>query len=313
MKKIGIVGAGLIGSSWSAIFASKGFEVYVYDKDADVFKNFEERVNLYLKELKYIDEEINIEKSLDLITSNMELENLCSQCDFIQECSPEIVELKQELFSYLDKTSPENVILSSSSSAMPISLITQNLKGKERCIISHPANPPHLIPCVEISPGDQTSEKTINKTKEVFEKIGYSIVLVKKEIDGFILNRLQGALLNEAIRLYSEGYASADHIDSTVRDGLGLRWAFMGPFETIDLNAPGGIKDYIKRYGNIFSEMAKNQNVIPDWSEENAKKLEEERRAFLSEGELRSRAEKRNDLLKSLRKLKKDMNEDVRK
>ena len=313
MKKIGIVGAGLIGSSWSAIFASKGFEVYVYDKDVDVFKNFEERVNLYLKELKYIDEEINIEKSLNLITSNMELENLCSQCDFIQECSPEIVELKQELFSYLDKTSPENVILSSSSSAMPISLITQNLKGKERCIISHPANPPHLIPCVEISPGDQTSEKTINKTKEVFEKIGYSIVLVKNEIDGFILNRLQGALLNEAIRLYSEGYASADHIDSTVRDGLGLRWAFMGPFETIDLNAPGGIKDYIKRYGNIFSEMAKNQNVIPDWSEENAKKLEEERRAFLSEGELRSRAEKRNDLLKSLRKLKKDMNEDVRK
>ena len=313
MKKIGIVGAGLIGSSWSAIFASKGFEVYVYDKDVDVFKNFEERVNLYLKELKYIDEEINIEKSLDLITSNMELESLCSQCDFIQECSPEIVELKQELFSYLDKASPENVILSSSSSAMPISLITQNLKGKERCIISHPANPPHLIPCVEISPGDQTSEITINKTKEVFEKIGYSIVLVKKEIDGFILNRLQGALLNEAIRLYSEGYASADHIDSTVRDGLGLRWAFMGPFETIDLNAPGGIKDYIKRYGNIFSEMAKNQNVIPDWSEENAKKLEEERRAFLSEEELRSRAEKRNDLLKSLRKLKKDMNEDVRK
>ena len=313
MKKIGIVGAGLIGSSWAAIFASKGFEVYVYDKDLDVFKNFEERVNLYLKELRYIDEEIDVEKSLDLIISNIDLQTLCSKCDFIQECSPEIVDLKQELFSYLDKASPKNVILSSSSSAMPISLITQNLKGKDRCIISHPANPPHLIPCVEISPGDQTSEMTINKTKEVFEKIGYSIVHVKKEIDGFILNRLQGALLNEAIRLYSEGYASADHIDSTVRDGLGLRWAFMGPFETIDLNAPGGIKDYISRYGKIFLEMAKNQNVIPDWSDTNAKKLEEERRNFLSKEDLKARAEKRNDLLKSLRKLKKDMNEDVRK
>ena len=261
MKKIGIVGAGLIGSSWAAIFASKGFEVYVYDKDLDVFKNFEERVNLYLKELRYIDEEIDVEKSLDLIISNIDLQTLCSKCDFIQECSPEIVELKQELFSYLDKASPKNVILSSSSSAMPISLITQNLKGKDRCIISHPANPPHLIPCVEISPGDQTSEMTINKTKEVFEKIGYSIVHVKKEIDGFILNRLQGALLNEAIRLYSEGYASADHIDSTVRDGLGLRWAFMGPFETIDLNAPGGIKDYISRYGKIFLEMSHDESL----------------------------------------------------
>ena len=313
MKKIGIVGAGLIGSSWSAIFASKGFEVYVYDKDIDVFKNFEERVNLYLKELKYIDEEVNIAKSLDLISSSMELEVLCKECDFIQECSPEIVDLKQELFAYLDKITPENVILSSSSSAMPISLITQNLKGKNRCIISHPANPPHLIPCVEISPGNQTSETTINKTQEVFKKIGYSIVHVKKEIDGFILNRLQGALLNEAMRLYSEGYASADHIDSTVRDGLGLRWAFMGPFETIDLNAPGGIKDYIRRYGNIFTEMARNQNAIPDWSEANAKKIEEERRVFLSEKNLKLRAEKRNDLLKSLRKLKKDMNEDERK
>ena len=313
MKKIGIVGAGLIGSSWSAIFASIGFEVYVYDKDTDVFKNFEERVNLYLEELKYIDEEVNIPKSFDLISSNMELETLCKKCDFIQECSPEIVDLKQELFAYLDKITPENVILSSSSSAMPISLITQNLKGKKRCIISHPAKPPHLIPCVEISPGNQTSETTIKKTQKVFEKIGYSIIHVKKEIDGFILNRLQGALLNEAMRLYSEGYASADHIDSTVRDGLGLRWAFMGPFDTIDFNAPGGIKDYIRRYGNIFTEMARNQNAIPDWSEANAKKIEEERRVFLSEKNLKSRAEKRNDLLKSLRKLKKDMNEDVRK
>ena len=143
--------------------------------------------------------------------------------------------------------------------------------------------------------------------------IGFSTVYVQKEIDGFILNRLQGALLNEAMRLYSEGYASADHIDSTVRDGLGLRWAFMGPFETIDLNAPGGIKDYIKRYGSIFSEMAKHQRSVPDWTEKNAEKLEKERRTFLSKEDLKIRAEKRNNLLKSLRKLKKDMHEDVSK
>ena len=124
---------------------------------------------------------------------------------------------------------------------------------------------------------------------------------------------MQGALLNEAIKLYNEGYATADHIDSTVRDGLGLRWAFMGPFETIDLNAPGGIRDYMKRYGPIFYEMAKNQKSLPDWTDTAAKKLEEERRVFLSKEDLKLRAEKRNNLLKSLRKLKKDMNEDVRK
>ena len=312
MNKIGIIGAGLIGSSWSAIFASKGYEVYVYDKNQEAFENFNQRVELFLNELKHIDEEIDIKNATNKIFPKIDLESLCKTCQFIQECSPEIVFLKQELFAKIDNLAPKEAILSSSSSAMPISLITQNLKGKERCIISHPANPPHLIPCVEISPSENTSENTINKTKEIFKSIGFSIVHVKKEIDGFILNRLQGALLNEAIRLYSEGYATADHIDSTVRDGLGLRWAFMGPFETIDLNAPGGIRDYIKRYGSMFYEMAKNQKKLPDWSDKNAEKLEKERRVFLSKEDLKLRAEKRNNLLKSLRKLKKDMNENVR-
>ena len=183
------------------------------------------------------------------------------------------------------------------------------MKGQHRCIITHPANPPHLIPCVEICPGENTSNRTIEKTKEIFTASGASIVNVKKEIDGFILNRLQGALLNEAMRLYSDGYASSDEIDATIRDGLGLRWAFMGPFETIDLNAPGGIKDYISRYGPIFVEMAKNQTKIPDWSEEAGKKLELERRKILSHDKLEDRAKKRNQLLKSLRKVKIDNGE----
>ncbi len=193
---------------------------------------------------------------------------------------------------------------------MPISLITQNLKGIDRCIISHPVNPPHLIPCVEISPSLNTSSNTIKRTKNIFKKIGFSIVFVKKEIDGFILNRLQGALLNEALKLYSEGYASADHIDNTVKNGLGMRWAFMGPFETIDLNAPGGIKDYMSRYGEMYLNMEKNNKILADWSEENADKLEAERRLLLSQEELQLRANKRNNMLKSLRKLKKELQEE---
>jgi len=192
---------------------------------------------------------------------------------------------------------------------MPISSITQNLRGQHRCIIAHPANPPHLIPCVELCPSENTSKKTIEKTQEIFKSSGASIVNVRKEIDGFILNRLQGALLNEAMRLYSEGYANSDEIDATIRDGLGLRWAFMGPFETIDLNAPGGIKDYIARYGPMYVEMAKNQTSVPDWSVKVGEKLEAERREKLSHNELIERANKRNHLLKSLRKVKIDNNE----
>ena len=309
MKNIGVIGGGLIGASWAAIFSKSGFNVFVYDPYPDVFDTYKSRVTSFLEELKTIDETINVEESLNRINANVTIEDLCSNVEYIQESAPEILSVKQELFAKLDNLAPEEVVIGSSSSAIPISSITQNLKGQHRCIITHPANPPHLIPCVEICPGENTSNKTIEKTKEIFTASGASIVNVKKEIDGFILNRLQGALLNEAMRLYSDGYASSDEIDATIRDGLGLRWAFMGPFETIDLNAPGGIKDYISRYGPIFVEMAKNQTKIPDWSEEAGKKLELERRKILSHDKLEDRAKKRNQLLKSLRKVKIDNGE----
>ena len=309
MKNIGVIGGGLIGASWAAIFSKSGFNVFVYDPYPDVFDTYKSRVTSFLEELKTIDETINVEESLNRINANVTIEDLCSNVEYIQESAPEILSVKQELFAKLDNLAPEEVVIGSSSSAMPISSITQNLKGQHRCIITHPANPPHLIPCVEICPGENTSNRTIEKTKEIFTASGASIVNVKKEIDGFILNRLQGALLNEAMRLYSDGYASSDEIDATIRDGLGLRWAFMGPFETIDLNAPGGIKDYISRYGPIFVEMAKNQTKIPDWSEEAGKKLELERRKILGHDKLEDRAKKRNQLLKSLRKVKIDNGE----
>ena len=309
MKNVGVIGGGLIGASWAAIFSKSGFNVFVYDPFPDVFETYKSRVTSFLEELKSIDETINIEKSLNRISANVTIEDLCSNVEYIQESAPEILSVKQELFAKLDNLAPDEVVIGSSSSAMPISSITQNLKGQHRCIIAHPANPPHLIPCVEICPGENTSNKTIEKTKEIFTASGASIVNVKKEIDGFILNRLQGALLNEAMRLYSDGYASSDEIDATIRDGLGLRWAFMGPFETIDLNAPGGIKDYISRYGPMYIEMAKNQTKIPDWSEEAGKKLEIERRKILGHDELENRAKKRNQLLKSLRKVKIDNGE----
>ena len=309
MKNVGVIGGGLIGASWAAIFSKSGFNVFVYDPFPNVFETYKSRVTSFLEELKSIDETINIEESLNRISANVTIEDLCSNVEYIQESAPEILSVKQELFAKLDNLAPDEVVIGSSSSAMPISSITQNLKGQHRCIIAHPANPPHLIPCVEICPGENTSNKTIEKTKEIFTASGASIVNVKKEIDGFILNRLQGALLNEAMRLYSDGYASSDEIDATIRDGLGLRWAFMGPFETIDLNAPGGIKDYISRYGPMYIEMAKNQTKIPDWSEEAGKKLEIERRKILGHDELDDRAKKRNKLLKSLRKVKIDNGE----
>ena len=309
MKNVGIIGGGLIGASWAAIFSKSGFNVLVHDSHPEVFESFESRVQLFLEELKSIDDSINVEESLKRIKINVTIEELCGSVNYIQESAPEVLSIKQELFAKLDNLASDDIVIASSSSGMPISNITQNLRGQHRCIIAHPANPPHLIPCVELCPSENTSQKTIEKTQEIFKSSGASIVNVRKEIDGFILNRLQGALLNEAIRLYSEGYANSDEIDATIRDGLGLRWAFMGPFETIDLNAPGGIKDYIARYGPMYVEMAKNQTSVPDWSVKVGEKLEAERREKLSHNALIERANKRNHLLKSLRKVKIDNNE----
>tara|TARA_B110000027_G_scaffold89626_1_gene94888 strand:+ start:1872 stop:2804 length:933 start_codon:yes stop_codon:yes gene_type:complete len=309
MKNVGVIGGGLIGASWAAIFSKSGLNVYVHDSFPNVFDTFIERVTLFLEELKSIDENIDVEDSLSRISIGVTLEHLCKSAEYIQESAPEILNIKQELFAKLDNLAPDHVIIASSSSAMPISSITQNLKGQHRCIIAHPANPPHLIPCVEICPGPNTSNVAIEKAKSVFDISGASSVNVKKEIDGFVLNRLQGALLNEALRLYSDGYASSDEIDATIRDGLGLRWAFMGPFETIDLNAPGGIRDYMARYGPMYMDMAKTQTKLPDWSDKAGEMLEQERRKILPEDQLQERAKKRNFLLKSLRKIKIENNE----
>ncbi len=130
-------------------------------------------------------------------------------------------------------------MLASSTSAIPASRFTEGLAGRARCLVAHPVNPPHLVPIVELCGAPWTAPATIARAERVFASVGQVPIVVRRELDGFVLNRLQGALLSEAMRLVGEGYVSADDLDKTVRDGLGLRWSFLGPMATIELNAPG--------------------------------------------------------------------------
>jgi 3-hydroxyacyl-CoA dehydrogenase len=132
------------------------------------------------------------------------------------------------------------------------------------------------------------------------ETAGMAPILVRREIDGFILNRLQCALVNEAFRLAEDGYASPEDIDKTLRHGLGLRWSFMGPFETIDLNAPGGIRDYMARYGPLYGAMAERQREAPNWGEPMMSRLEDARRSRLGAAELGARSRWRDRRLTAL-------------
>ena len=184
------------------------------------------------------------------------LEECLDGAGFIQENGPEVLDVKRDLFARLDAAASPDAIIASSSSAIRCSLFTEALPGRARCLIGHPVNPPHLIPLVELSGAEWTDPAVIARAREVYEAIGQAPVTVLKEIEGFILNRLQGALLAEAFRLVSEGYVTPQDLDRTVADGLGLRWSFMGPFATIELNAPGGIPDYCERFTGFYKRLA---------------------------------------------------------
>jgi L-gulonate 3-dehydrogenase len=178
--------------------------------------------------------------------------------EFVQENGPEKVEDKRVIFAQLDRLTRKDALLVSSTSAITASRFTEDLPGRARCLVGHPVNPPHLVPLVELCGAPWTAPEAIERTRAIYREIGQVPVTINKEINGFVLNRLQGALLAEAFRMVGEGYISAEDLDHTVKDGLGLRWSFLGPFETIELNAPGGIPDYCARYTGFYKELAAN-------------------------------------------------------
>lgn len=253
---VAIIGSGLIGRAWAMIFARAGWQVKLWDPAEGVA---EKAVGLCATGLQDLakhglcDEPDSAAKRISACAT---LEEAAAQADFIQENGPETLEVKRDLFARLDAAAPEKAIISSSSSAIRASLFTEKLKGRARCLIGHPVNPPHLIPLVELSGADWTSPETIERAREVYEAIGQVPITVLKEVEGFILNRLQGALLAEAFRLTSEGYVTPEDLDKTVSDGLGLRWSFLGPLATIEMNAPGGIEDYCARYTGFYKRLA---------------------------------------------------------
>jgi 3-hydroxyacyl-CoA dehydrogenase len=156
-------------------------------------------------------------------------------------------------------------------------------------LIAHPVNPPYLVPVVEICGAPWTDAAVVQRAWDVMEGVGQKPVKILKELKGFVLNRLQGALLREAFRLVENGYVDAEGLDVTVKEGLGLRWSFMGPFETIDLNAPEGLADYAHRFDEMYQAMSLEQTSTDHWSEEVIQKLEAQRRARLPKEQLLAR------------------------
>jgi L-gulonate 3-dehydrogenase len=255
MAKVAVIGAGLIGRAWAMVFARAGWDVALYDAVTGVAEAGLTAIGEGLRGLAEHGLADDPAGAAARVRTAPNIAAALEGASHVQENVPETVDAKRAIFAELDRHAAPDAILASSTSAIVASLFTEELSGRQRCLVAHPVNPPHLVPLVELVGSPWTAPETVERAKAVYLAIGQVPILVRQEVDGFVLNRLQGALLAEAFRLVGDGVVSPQDLDKTVKDGLGLRWSFMGPFETIELNAPGGIADYCARYTGFYRRL----------------------------------------------------------
>jgi L-gulonate 3-dehydrogenase len=281
MTNVAVIGAGLIGRAWSIVFARAGFNVTIWDQFSLQTTQALTFIADRLPELRtaglLADEPDAVLARIKPIASLWEA---VRDAEYIQENSPERVDVKIGVFTELERAARPDAVIASSSSGIPASAFTEHLKTRNRCLIAHPVNPPYLVPLVEICPAPWTDPAVTERTRAIMVEAGQVPATLKKEVDGFALNRLQGALLAEAFRLLDDDVISPADLDALVKHGLGLRWSFMGPLETIDLNAPGGLADYCNRYGPLYAKMQEQMKPL-EWDAALVGRLHDARRAEL--------------------------------
>jgi L-gulonate 3-dehydrogenase len=302
MSRVAIIGTGFIGRAWTISFARAGHDIALWDAEAGAPEKALGYLDALLPDLA--DNNLLGGASVESLRSRMhpvaDLKSALQDCDYVQENTPEDLEVKRQVFSDLDRHASPQAILASSTSAILPSRFTEHLSGRSRCLVAHPLNPPYLIPAVEVVPSGWTTAETVDRTAAFLRAAGHAPIVMKREIDGFIMNRLQGALLEEAFRLVADGYASVEDIDIGLREGLALRWCFMGPFETIDLNAPAGVRDYVERYQSIYVRLFPSMQRRVDWSGRVLDVIEKDCRARLPEDKLTDRQAWRDRRLMAL-------------
>jgi L-gulonate 3-dehydrogenase len=313
MSKVAIIGSGFVGRAWAISFARAGHEVALWDADAAAPG----------KALGFIDDVLPDLAANDLLNGATaqdvrarmkpvaDLSEALKGAVHVQENTPEDVKVKREIFARLDALAAPQTVLASSTSALLPSAFTQALAGRARCLVAHPINPPYLVPAAEVVPAPWTDPAVVERTAAFLRAAGHAPIVMKRELDGFVMNRLQGALLEEAFRLVADGYAGVEDIDVGIREGLALRWSFMGPFETIDLNAPGGVRDYAERYQAIYSGIFPSTQRRVDWSGPVMAEVEAERRKHVPADKLAARQAWRDRRLMALTAHKRRASKDI--
>ncbi|ONI79615.1 hydroxylacyl-CoA dehydrogenase [Actinosynnema sp. ALI-1.44] len=233
---VAVIGAGTIGLSWARLFASYGMTVRVSDPRPDLAEAVAD-----------IPGDVQIAASVaDAVRG----------ADVVQENGPESLEFKKDLFTTLVRLAPAHALLLSSSSAIPSSAFTEDIEDASRILIGHPFNPPHVLPLVEVVPGRRTSEESVQAAVAFYRSVGRTPVVERKEIPGFVGNRLQSALSREAIFLVEQGVVTPEDLDAVVMNSLGIRWAATGPFLASHLGGgPGGYRHLMEHIGASMREI----------------------------------------------------------
>lgn len=273
-----VLGAGSIGLSFAATFLDVGALVTVVEPDADR----RDAIETGIANQKSAIDMAGLAAGGDGVLTIVENTGpSVRNAALVLECGPEQLDVKQAIFADLLAQAGPETILATASSAITMSRILPEPANQGRCLVAHPVNPPAVLRLIELVPAPATTSKAVETAAQHFRAAGFKPVTLGLEIEGFVLNRLQGAVLREAYRLVDQGVASAEEIDTVMRTGLGPRWALSGPFETAELNTPGGIKAHAARMGPAYKRMGEAHGERVEWSPELVAKVEAERRRIL--------------------------------
>ena len=303
IRRIAIVGTGVIGASWAAEYLAHGFDVIATDPAPNAEANLR----------KYVDEAwpaltamgLSPKASRDRLSFTLEMKTAVSQANLVQENGPERPDFKIKLFADIDAATPPDSIIASSSSGITMSVMQSACKHPERCVIGHPFNPPHMIPLVEVVGGEKTSPETVQRAIEFYASIGKKPIHLRKEVVGHVANRLQAALYREVVNLIHLGVLDVTDADTAVCWGPGMRWGVMGPNLLFHLGGgAGGIKHFMDHLSGPLASWWKDLGGFSEWPEGSKEAIID---GVLQEADgrtLEQLAETRDDVLLGLRQLR---------
>jgi carnitine 3-dehydrogenase len=300
IKTVGIAGTGLIGAGWAARLLFRGYNVIAYDVSPAAEEKLKAQIKTAWPSLVAL---LGEPKKKGKLTFTTNLAEMASKADFIHEAAPEREDLKIKLFRDIDAIAKPDVIIASSSSGFLPTNLQSQCKHPERVIIAHPFNPVYLLPLVELVPGEKTTVVILDRATDYFEAIGMQVLRLKKEIMGYVCDRLQEALWREALHILNKDIATTGDIDDSIVYSAGMRWAFMGSFLTYHVaGGPGGMRDFIKQFDPTL-ELDWTDLKFPKWNAELEKRLVEGCEAQADGRSVREIEAKRNAILVDMMKL----------